>query len=99
MRVCILIESERLLYLAKINKIEYSAVIRYLFLKKNSIEINTERSDICENCAPSMSTIKYFTPEFKRERTSIFVNDHSVGLKEISTLEMVDKVYGKTIDE
>lgn len=48
-------------------KIEYRAVRKYLFLKnETNDEIKTEFSEVYGYFAPSLSTNKYWTAEFKR---------------------------------
>ncbi|XP_030750623.1 uncharacterized protein LOC115878306 [Sitophilus oryzae] len=82
------------------NKIEYRAVIRFLFLKKKTNdEIKIELDDEYGDSAPSLSTIKYWTAEFKRGLTIIF-NDERPGCpREVTTPEMVDKIDGMVIDD
>lgn len=79
---------------------EYRAVIRFLFLKKKTNdEINTELKDVYGESAPSLSTIKYWTAEFKRGRTSIFDDERPGRPKEVTTPEMVNKIHGMVIDD
>lgn len=54
-------------------------MIRYLFLKKKkNDEINTELNYVYGDCASSISTIKYWTVEFKSYRSSIYHECHAV---------------------
>ena len=52
------------------SKVEYRAVIRYLYLKgKTGKEIHGELADVC--AAPSYTQVKFWVGEFKRGRTSL----------------------------
>ena len=54
------------------SKVEYRAVIRYLYLKgKTSKEIHDELADVYGSSAPSYSQVKFWVGEFKRGRTSL----------------------------
>ena len=54
------------------SKVEYSAVIRYLYLKDTTgKEIHGELTDVYESSAPSYAQIKFWVGEFKRGRTSL----------------------------
>ena len=53
------------------SKVEYHAVIRYLYLKgKTGKEINGELADVYGSSAPSYAQVKFWIGEFKRGRTS-----------------------------
>jgi len=68
------------------SKIEYRAVIRFLFLKKKSNdEIKNELIEVYGESAPSISTIKYWTAEYRRGRTSIFDEDRPGRPREVTT--------------
>lgn len=54
-------------------KTEYLAVHKYLFLKKEAnYGIKTELMEVYGDSASSLSTMKYWTAEFKHRHTSIF---------------------------
>ena len=53
------------------SKVEYRAVIRYLYLKgKTGKEIHGELADVYGSSAPSYAQVKFWVEEFKRGRTS-----------------------------
>ena len=53
------------------SKVEYRAVIRYLYLKgKTGKEIYCELADVYWSSAPSYAQVKFWVGEFKRGRTS-----------------------------
>ena len=50
----------------KIDKIEYRAVIKYLFLKGNTpMQIKVELDSVYGNSARSFTTVKFWAAEFK----------------------------------
>ena len=54
------------------SKVEYRAVIRYLYLKgKTGKEINGELADVYGSSAPSYAQVKFLVGEFKRGRMSL----------------------------
>ena len=54
------------------SKVEYRAVIRYLYLKgKTYKEIHGELADVYGPSAPSYAQVKFWVGEFKRGRTSL----------------------------
>ena len=54
------------------SKVEYRAVIRYLYLKgKTGKETHAELADVYESSAPSYAQVKFWVREFKRDRTSL----------------------------
>ena len=54
------------------SKVEYRAVIRYLYLKgKTGKEIHGELVDVYGSSAPSYAQVKFWVGEFKRGRTSL----------------------------
>ena len=54
------------------SKVEYRAVIRYLYLKgKTGNEIYDEFADVYGSSAPSYAQVKFWVGEFKRGRTSL----------------------------
>ena len=57
----------------KMDEIEYRAVIKYLFSKSNTpTQIKNELDSVYGNSAPSFTTMKFWTAEFKRARKSDF---------------------------
>ena len=54
------------------SKVEYRAVIRYLYLKgKTGQEIHCELTNVYASSAPSYAQVKFWVGEFKRGRTSL----------------------------
>ena len=54
------------------SKVEYRAVIWYLYLKgKTGKEIHSELDDVYGSSAPSYAQVKFWAGEFKRSRTSL----------------------------
>ena len=54
------------------SKVEYRAVIRYLYLKgKTGKEIHGELADVYRSSAPSYAQVNFWVGEFKRGRTSL----------------------------
>ena len=54
------------------SKVEYRAVIRYLYLKdKTGMEIHGELADVYGSSAPSYAQVKFWLGEFKLGRTSL----------------------------
>ena len=54
------------------SKIEYRALIRYLYLKgKTGKEIHSELAYVYGSSAPSYAQVKFWVGEFKRGRTSL----------------------------
>ena len=54
------------------SKVEYRAVIRYLYLKgKTCKEIHGELADVYGSSAPSYAPVKFWVGEFKRGRMSL----------------------------
>ena len=54
------------------SKVEYRAVIRYLYLKdKTGKEIHGKLADVYRSSAPSYAQVKFWVGEFKCGRTSL----------------------------
>ena len=54
------------------SKVEYIAVIRYLYLKgKIGQEIHCKLTNVYGSSAPSYAQVKFWVGEFKRNRTSL----------------------------
>ena len=55
-----------------LSKVEYLAVIRYLYLKgKTGKEIHSDLASVYRSSAPSYAEVKFWVGEFKRGRTSL----------------------------
>ena len=55
-----------------LSKFEYSAVIRYLYLKgKTGQELYCELTNVYGSSAPSYAQVKFWVGEFKSSRTSL----------------------------
>ena len=55
-----------------LSKVEYRAVIRYLYLKgKTDQEIHCELTNVYGSSAPSYAQVKFWVGEFKRSRMSL----------------------------
>lgn len=69
------------------DKIEYRAVIRYLFLKGNTPKkIKHELEAVYGDSAPSFTTVKFWAAEFKRGRTSLG-DDERLGRPQTATTD------------
>ena len=54
------------------SKVEYRAIIRYLYLKGKTVkEIHSELADVYGSSAPSYAQVKFWIGEFKRGRTAL----------------------------
>lgn len=74
-------------------KEQYRSVIRFLFLEgKTCDEIKVRMHAVYRDCAPSMTTIRYWFNEFKRGRTTVFDEDRSGRPIEVTTDDMVKKI-------
>ena len=75
------------------SKIEYRAVIRYLYLKgKTGKEIHSELADVYGSTAPSYAQVKFWVGEFKRGRTSLEDEARSGRSLDATDEEMCKKV-------
>ena len=76
------------------SKVEYRAVIRYLYLKgKTGKEIHCKLADVYGSSAPSYAQVKFWVGEFKRGRTSL-ENEASSGRPlDATDEEMFKKVW------
>ena len=76
------------------SKVEYTAVIRYLYLKgKTGKEIHSELADVYGSSAPSYAQVKFWVGEFKRGRTSLEDETRSGRLLDAIDEEMCKKVW------
>ena len=77
------------------SKVEYRAVIRYLYLKgKTGKEIHGELVDVYGSSAPSYAQVKFWVGEFKRGRTS-FEDDTRSG----RPLDATDEEMSKKVQD
>ena len=75
------------------SKVEYRAVIRYLYLKgKTGQEIHCELTNVYGSSAPSYAQAKFWVGEFKRGRTSLEDETRSGRLLDATNEEMCKKV-------
>ena len=75
------------------SKVEYHAVIRYLYLKgKTGKEIHGELADVYGSSAPSYAQVKFWVGEFKRGRTSLEDEARSGRPLDATDKEMCKKV-------
>ena len=75
------------------SKVEYRAVIRYLYLKgKTGKEIHGELADVCGSSAPSYAQVKFWVGEFRRGRTSLEDEARSGRPPDATDEEMCKKV-------
>ena len=75
------------------SKVEYRAVIRYLYLKgKTGLEIHCELTNVYGSSAPSYAQVKFWVGEFKRGRTSFEDETRSGHPSDATDEEMCNKV-------
>ena len=75
------------------SKVEYRAVIRYLYLKgKTGQEIHCELINVYGSSAPSYAQVKFWVGEFKRGRTSLEDETRSGRPSDATDEEMCNKV-------
>ena len=82
------------------DKIEYPAVIKYLFLEGNTpTQVKDELDSVYRDCASSFTTVKFWAAEFKRGRKSLG-DDECLGRpKTATTDENIAKVHQTVLDE
>lgn len=82
------------------DKVEYRAVIRYLFLKGNSpTQIKTEMDIVYGDSSPSFTTVKFWAAEFKRGRTSLGDEERSGRPRTATTDENIAQVHQMVLDD
>ena len=75
------------------SKVEYRAVIRYLYLKgKTGQKIHCELTNVYGSSAPSYAQVKFWIGEFKRSRTSVEDETRSGRPSDATDEEMCNKV-------
>lgn len=83
----------------KIEKIEYRAVIKYLFLKGNTpSKIKEELDAVYGDCAPSFTTVKFWAAEFKRGRTSLGDDERSGRPKTATMDDNIAEIHQIVLD-
>lgn len=83
----------------KMRKNEYRAVIRYLFLKDNTpTQIKDELDYVYGDSAPSFTTVKFWTAEFKRGRRSMEDDQRPGRPKTASTDNNIKKIHQMVIN-
>ena len=81
-------------------KIGHCYVIQYFNLKGLSpINIKSELDSTLGESAPSFTTVKYWVEDFKRGRTSCQDEHRSGRPNEMTTTEMVKKIYKMILDD
>ena len=76
------------------SKVEYHAVIRYLYLKgKTGKEIPGELADVYGSSSPSYAQVKFWVEEFKCGRTSLEDEARSGCPLDTTDEEMCKKVW------
>ena len=80
------------------SKVEYRAVIRYLYLKgKTRKEIHGELADVYGSSAPSYAQIKFWVGEFKCGRVYLEAEVRSGRPLDATDEEMLKEFYGSGI--
>ena len=75
------------------SKVEYRAVIRYLYLKgKTGQEIHCELTNVYGSSAPPYAQVRFWVGEFKRSRTSLEDETRSGRPSDATNEEMCNKV-------
>jgi len=86
-------------FFEKMEKIEYRAVIKYLFLKGNTpTQIKNELDVVYGDSAPSFTTVKFWAAEFKRGRTSLIDDERSGRPKTATSDDNIAQVYQMVLD-
>ena len=76
-----------------LSKVEYRAVIRYLYLKgKIGQEIHCKLTNVYGSSAPSYAQVKFWVGEFKSSRTSLEDETRSGHPSDATDEEMCNKV-------
>ena len=76
------------------SKVEYRAVIRYLYLKgKTGKQIHGELADVYRFSAPCYAQVKFWVGEFKRGRTALEDEARSERPLDTTHEEMCKKVW------
>ena len=82
------------------SKVEYHAVIRYLYLKgKTGQEIHCELTNVYGSSAPSYAQVKFWVGEFKHSRMSFEDETRSGGPSDATDEEMCNKIQDLVYSE
>ncbi|XP_014485172.1 PREDICTED: uncharacterized protein LOC106749834, partial [Dinoponera quadriceps] len=82
------------------DKFEYRAVIKFFVLDGlTPKEIQPKLTKVYGNSAPSISTVKKWAAEFKRDRTSLEDDPREGRSKTATTLETIEKVHNIVLDD
>ncbi|GFX52660.1 HTH_48 domain-containing protein [Trichonephila clavipes] len=82
------------------DKIEYRAVIKYLFLKGNTpTQIKDELYSVYGDSAPSFTTVKFWAAEFKRCRKSLKDDERSGRSNTATADENIAKVHQIVLED
>ena len=86
-------------FFVKMEKIEYRAVINYLFLKGNTpMQIKDKLDAVYGDSAPSFTTVKFWAAEFKRGCTSLGDNERSGRPKTVTTDDNIAQIHQMVLD-
>ena len=76
----------------KMEKEQYRSVIRFLFLDgKKCEEVKAKLDAVYGDTSPSMTTVRFWFNEFKRERTSVFDEQRPERPADVVTEEILEK--------
>ncbi|GFX83134.1 histone-lysine N-methyltransferase SETMAR [Trichonephila clavipes] len=82
------------------DKIEYRAVTKYLFLKGNTpTQIKDELDSVYGDSAPSFTTMKFWAAEFKRGRKSLGDNECPGRPNTANDDENIAKIHQMVLDD
>ncbi|KYN22438.1 hypothetical protein ALC57_05156 [Trachymyrmex cornetzi] len=80
-------------------KIEYRAIIKFLYLKGNtSTQIKAELDAVYEDSAPSFATVKRWVAEFKRGRISLADDERSGRPTTATTTDNIEEIHQVIMD-
>ena len=84
----------------KMEKIEYRAVIKYLFLKGNTpTQIKVELDTVYGDNVPSFTTVKFWAAEFKRGSKSLGDDERSGRPKTATADDNIAKVHQMVLND
>ncbi|GFV72568.1 histone-lysine N-methyltransferase SETMAR [Trichonephila clavipes] len=82
------------------DKVEYRAVIKYLFLKGNTpTQIKDKSDSVNGDSAPLFTTVKIWAAEFQRGRKSLVDDERSRRPSTATTFENIVKVHQMVLDD
>ena len=92
------IEAKNFYVFRKVEKSEFQAVNKHLYLKVlTPIEIKAELDEVHGPPAPVFATVYNWANEFKRGRTSTKDEHRSRRPVEVTTPERIDKIYNMVL--